>query len=439
MPAFFANKNFFTAHIINADFHKNYKTVKTKYKTERRSTMFKHLRITAVLLAAALLDTFAAAGYYSFNLSDSYYISSGSDLELSTFLPITADTSKENSLAAFYQNPSGSCTASLKLFGVIPVKTADIQEIDTPMLIPGGEPFGIRLRMDGVMVIRLSSADTKDGSICPAKEAGLCAGDIIESVDGSIVTSNASLKDAICKANGDEVKIEFTRDGKQKSCQLTPAYSLSEDCYTAGIWVRDSLAGIGTMTFYDPESMTFGGLGHPICDSDTGVCIPISEGSACPVEIKDIIKGTKGEPGMLEGAFCGNNDTGSLLCNNRCGVFGKMSAACPEKEAVPMAFKQEIETGKAEIICTIDGGEPAYYSAEIEDIDQTGKDNTKNMIIHITDERLLNATGGIVQGMSGSPIIQNGKLIGAVTHVFVDDPTRGYGIFCENMYRYGTI
>lgn len=400
--------------------------------------MFKHLRTAAILIAAALLDTFAAAGYYSLKLSDSYYIQSGSRLELEEFLPITADIKEEESLAAFYQNSTGTSTASLKLFGIIPIKNTDVQEIETPMLVPGGEPFGIRLKMNGVMVIRLGAADTKDGTVCPAKDAGLCAGDIIESVNGAVITSNDSLKEAICAAEGSAVQINFTRDGKSKICSLTPAYSLSDGCYTAGIWVRDSLAGIGTMTFYDPLNMTFGGLGHPICDSDTGVCIPIGEGNACPVAVKDVVKGAEGDPGMLEGEFCGSGELGSLLCNNRCGVFGKLSSQIPpEKNAVPMAFKQEIKTGKAEIICTVYGNDPIYYTAEIESIDQTGKDNTKNMIIRITDERLIDATGGIVQGMSGSPIIQNGKLIGAITHVFVDDPTRGYGIFCENMYKYG--
>ncbi|MGN0631417.1 MAG: SpoIVB peptidase S55 domain-containing protein, partial [Ruminococcus sp.] len=144
-----------------------------------------------------------------------------------------------------------------------------------------------------------------------------------------------------------------------------------------------------------------------------------------------------GDPGMLEGSFRNEKDLGDLLCNNRCGVFGKMSAEIPDKEPLPMAFKQEVQTGKAEIICTISGTEPVRCSAEIESIDRTGIDNTKNLIIRITDKNLLEKTGGIVQGMSGSPIIQNGKLVGAVTHVFVDDPERGYGIFCENMYTYG--
>ncbi|MGN0631635.1 MAG: SpoIVB peptidase S55 domain-containing protein, partial [Ruminococcus sp.] len=274
--------------------------------------MFKRIRTAAVLISAAVLSTFAAAEYYSKTLPDSYYIASDSELELSSLVPITAKLTEEDSLAAFYQNSSRSGCASLKLFGIVPIKTADIQEIETPMLIPGGEPFGIRLRMDGVMVIRLGAADTKNGTVCPAKDAGLCAGDIINSVDGIKITSNDSLKSAICAAEGKPVTVNFTREDDELSCTLTPAYSLSEGCYTAGIWVRDSLAGIGTMTFYDPKNMTFGGLGHPICDSDTGVCIPIGEGSACPIAVSGIEKGMSGDPGMLEGSFRNEKDLGDL-------------------------------------------------------------------------------------------------------------------------------
>ncbi|MBQ8725469.1 MAG: SpoIVB peptidase, partial [Oscillospiraceae bacterium] len=253
--------------------------------------------------------------------------------------------------------------------------------------------------------------------------------------DGVPVSSNDALRNIFSESDGEPVKIEFTRDGEELSADITPVYSAADGCYSAGIWVRDSLAGVGTMTFYDPKSCTFGGLGHPICDGDTGVCIPIGEGSACPISISSLIKSQSGDPGMLEGTFQKGNNIGTLLSNSSCGVFGKLSSDIPEGETVPMAFKQEIEEGEAEIICTISGEEPQHYTIIIEDIDYNGTDNTKNMVIRITDKDLLKKTGGIVQGMSGSPIIQNGKLAGAVTHVFVDDPERGYGIFCENMYR----
>lgn len=396
--------------------------------------MYKHLRIAAIAASALLLSLYGTAGYYAWKLPDSYYISKDSTLSINTILPVTAADTESDVLSVFSHGGSQG-TSSLRLLGVIPIKDAEIQEIDTPMLIPGGQPFGIKLQMDGVMVINLGETETGIGSASPAKEAGLRAGDVIHSVDGISVESSDELRQAVEDSHGDTIEIEFTRNEKSMETDLKPVYSLSEGCYTAGIWVRDSLAGIGTLTFYDPDTMTFGGLGHPVCDGDTGVCIPIGQGSACPVTVSSLVKGTAGSPGMLEGTFIDEGISGSLVYNNRCGVFGVLESEPTSSEAVPMAFKQEVNLGKAEIICTISGTEPKSYSAEIEEIDMAGTDNTKNMIIRITDKELLEKTGGIVQGMSGSPVIQNGKLVGAVTHVFVDDPTRGYGIFCENMYR----
>lgn len=397
--------------------------------------MYKHLRRAAAASAAALLSLYGAAGYYAWKLPDSFYIGKNSTLSMSTALPVTASEARSDALAAISSDSSGTGTSSLRLFGIIPIKNAEVQEIETPMLVPGGQPFGIKLQMDGVMIINTDETQTASGTESPAEEAGLRAGDIIHCADGISIASSDDLRHAIEGSEGQTIDIEFTRNDKAMETELTPVYSSSEGCYTAGVWVRDSLAGIGTLTFYEPETLTFGGLGHPICDGDTGVCIPIGQGNACPVTVSDLVKGSAGSPGMLEGTFLGDDTMGSLVFNNRCGVFGTLSSKPSSSEAIPMAFKQEVRPGKAEIICTVSGTEPETYSAEIEEIDMAGSDNIKNMIIRITDKRLLEKTGGIVQGMSGSPVIQNGKLVGAVTHVFVDDPTRGYGIFCENMYR----
>ena len=397
--------------------------------------MYKHLRRAAFAAAAVMLSLYGTAGYYSWKLPDSYYISKDSKLSINTTLPITVSKAESDALTVFSAGSSDGGTASLRLLGVVPIKNAEVQEIETPMLVPGGQPFGIKLQMDGVMVIELGETETQNGSCSPAEEAGIRAGDIIHRADGMSIESSADLRQAVESSGGDAIEIEFTRSDKSMETSLTPVFSQDEGCYTAGLWVRDSIAGIGTLTFYEPETMTLGGLGHPICDGDTGVCIPIGQGNACPVTISSLVKGSAGSPGMLEGTFLGEDILGNLVYNNRCGVFGVLSSTPSEAEPIPMAFKQEVKTGKAEIICTISGTEPQTYTAEIEKIDMAGADSTKNMIIRITDQKLLDATGGIVQGMSGSPIIQDGKLVGAVTHVFVDDPTRGYGIFCENMYR----
>ena len=397
--------------------------------------MLKLFRITAAIASAVLLQLCAAAGYYAWKLPDSFYITEQDGLSVSSAIPITAKPIESGTLAAFSELSFTADTVSLRLLGIIPIKNAEVQTIETPALIPGGQPFGIKLRMDGVMVIRLGDVCSDGKTLCPAKQAGMCARDIVETADGIPVNSNDTLRNVFSESEGKPVTIEFTRDGEELSADITPVYSAVDGCYSAGIWVRDSLAGVGTMTFYDPETDTFGGLGHPICDGDTGVCIPIGEGFACPVTISNLIKSKNGDPGMLEGTFQKGDNIGSLLSNKNCGVFGRLSSHTPDGDAIPMAFKQEIEEGKAEIICTISGEEPKRYTIIIEDIDYNGTDNTKNMVLRVTDKELLKETGGIVQGMSGSPIIQNGKLAGAVTHVFVDDPERGYGIFCENMYR----
>jgi stage IV sporulation protein B len=320
---------------------------------------------------------------------------------------------------------------------VIPVKQVEILEIDRPMLVPCGTPFGIELEMGGAMVISTEAVKTADGSNCPAEDAGLEPGDLIQSVDGQAIYSNQDLQSAIASTEGASVTVVFTREDTQYSCTLTPVYATETKSYTAGIWVRDSSAGIGTLTFYEEATDSFGGLGHPICDSDTGDILPLRSGRAIRATIDGVIPGVAGSPGMLEGSFLNASTLGTLLCNNRCGVFGTLFCNPSTEEAIPMALKQEVQTGTAEILCTTSGSTPSRYTVEIESLDFAGTDNTKNMILRVTDPVLLEETGGIVQGMSGSPILQNGMLVGAVTHVFVDDPTRGYGIFCENMVRYG--
>lgn len=397
--------------------------------------MQKLLRITAAIASAFILQLCAAAGYYAWKLPDSFYITEEDGLSVSSAIPITAKPVESDSLAAFSDLSFTADTVSLRLMGIIPIKNAEVQTIETPVLTAGGHPFGIKLRMDGVMVIRLGDICSDGKTLCPAKDAGICSGDIIETADGVPIDSSDTLRSVFEQSQGKPVEIEFTRNGKEHSADIKPVYSAVDDCYSAGIWVRDSLAGVGTMTFYDPNTQTFAGLGHPICDGDTGVCIPIGEGSACPVTISSLVKSRTGDPGMLEGTFQKGNDIGTLVSNNSCGVFGKLSSGVPDSESLPMAFKQEIQKGEAEIICTVSGEVPDRYTIIIEEIDYNGSDNTKNMVIRITDKKLIEKTGGIVQGMSGSPIIQNGKIVGAVTHVFVDDPERGYGIFCENMYR----
>lgn len=267
-------------------------------------------------------------------------------------------------------------------------------------------------------------------------------GDVIRLADNISVTSNSELQDIVSGSGGRTIKLSVSRDGSEFIACLTPVFSAISRKWTGGMWVRDSAAGIGTMTFINKTTGEFAALGHPICDSDTGETVPNSSGEAAEVEITETKKGEKGIPGELRGQF-GSGTLGTLNRNNSCGVFGVLTEeACAEIcegcEEYKMGYRQEIHTGAAEILTTIDGAEPKKYEIEIESVDYSGTEDGKNMVIRITDEELLNAAGGIVQGMSGSPILQDGKLIGAVTHVFVADPTKGYGIFAESMAEYLT-
>lgn len=398
--------------------------------------MRKWIQRSAALCSVMLAGIYGATAYYAWQLPDSYYIPADDTLLVDTALPISA-VPKDSAVQAAGGNTAAEETASLRLFGMIPVKTVELQQISTPMLIPCGEPFGIQLRMDGAMVVGMERIKTSSGDRCPAQEAGIQTGDLIQSIDGQPVDSNQALQSAIAASKGETITVTLVREEEEYTCSLTPAYAADDERFEAGIWVRDSSAGIGTITFYDPETGSFGGLGHPICDSDTGEILPLGSGEARSVTISQVIKGTAGTPGMLQGSFANDAPLGALCCNNRCGVFGTLHKSPSKHEAVPMAFKQEIETGSAQILCTVSGSTPQLYDVEVESIDYSGTDSTRNMTIRVTDPALLEQTGGIVQGMSGSPILQKGKLIGAVTHVFVDDPAYGYGIFCENMVRYG--
>ncbi len=397
--------------------------------------MKKTLKILIATAAVFILNICTISGYYAINLSDSYYVESGENLKLSTTFSINAVP--DSAIPSFSaQTIPESKTASLRLFGIIPVKNVELKTVETPMLIPGGEPFGIKLLMDGVMIVGTGTVKTEQGIKCPAEESGLKKGDIILSANGKSVMENSEIQEIVSKSKGKPINIKYIHNNEQKETSLKPALSDSDGAYKAGIWVRDSMAGIGTITYRDPATNRFGGLGHPVCDCDTGEIIPVSSGETAEVTINKVVKGSKGLPGELHGTFSPKLSSGIIYKNNKYGIFGELFAPAADNEAIPMGLKQEIKEGPAQIRATIDENGPQNYDIEIESVDYNNT-GTKNMVIRVTDRRLLERTGGIVQGMSGSPIIQNGKLIGAVTHVLVNDPEKGYGIFCENMYDSG--
>lgn len=324
---------------------------------------------------------------------------------------------------------------ALYFCGIVPVKAVSVTTVTDKKLYPGGMLFGVRCSTDGVLVVGLQCVRE---DICPAREAGVRIGDVITHVDGVAVTSVQTLADSIAAVglSGGGVTLKVQRDGESLSLKVTPQKA-DDGVFRAGIRARDSSAGIGTVSFIDPETGLFGGLGHGICDVDTGALLPLSRGMTMDVRVTEILRGSKGAPGELRGSFLAGR-TGTLMQNTELGVFGVFGAVPAEHmEAMTVGVASEVHAGEATVLCTLDDTGVQAYSARITRVSGHAGDEpcSKNFIIEVTDEALLAKTGGIIQGMSGSPVLQDGKLIGAVTHVLVSDPRCGYGIFIENMLK----
>jgi stage IV sporulation protein B len=294
-------------------------------------------------------------------------------------------------------------------------------------------PFGVKFFTEGVIVVGLSDIETEKGTVNPAKAAGVKASDIITEINGATVNSVEEAAAIIENSGGGNLHLTIRRDSKIIEIKLKPAYSVSEEKYKSGIWLRDSTAGIGTVTFISPANYAFGGLGHGICDVDTGNLMPLKKGTIVDADIDNVVKGKSELPGELKGKF--KESMGTLLANTHNGIFGILSKAPVSPETatpVPIGLRQDVKEGKAIIYSTVCEQGVREFEVEIIKIYKNSSDS-KNFLVRITDTELLEITGGIVQGMSGSPIIQEGRLIGAVTHVLVSDPAKGYGIFIDNM------
>lgn len=333
-----------------------------------------------------------------------------------------------------YQNNSkvSPIENDIKLLGIIPVKTTSIIQSKPKKVSVSGESFGIKLYTDGVIIVGIRDVETDKGKCNPAKEAGLEKGDIIIEINGKKVYSADSVTDILNDNNGNDYKITVKRNGNYKEFLLKPAYSSSQGCYKVGLWVRDSTAGVGTITYYDKSNNTVSALGHPITDVDTNEIMPILDGEAVRATVTKIYKSKAGEAGSLCCEFT-NDIIGTLKKNCQSGIYGKYTCTLKNTYEYEVASPNEIVRGPVQILCTIDSGNAKFYNAQISRISYRENKKGKNMVVKITDERLLEKTGGIVQGMSGSPIIQNGKLVGALTHVIVDSPEKGYAIFAQDM------
>ncbi len=392
----------------------------------------KRRRLLAVLLAAAC---FAGGALYGLRaaLPDTFYLAGGEELSIASMPFLSARAPAPGRVAAAGDvGADKSQNSTLMLLGVLPVKTVRTVRGETRTVNVSGAPFGIKMFSDGALVVAFSDLYTAQGSENPAKQAGLRLGDLIISAGGRPVHSNEELTQAITDAGGAALEIEYLRAGSRCTAVLTPVKDRDTGAWRAGVWVRDSSAGIGTLTFTDPAHRTFAGLGHAISDVDTGEQLALLSGEIVPVTITGCARGAPGAPGELKGEFSGTAALGSVLANDSTGVYGIAQAEIGGR-AYPVAGMQQIALGKAEVLTTLQGSEPTAYEVEIERVNMTAGDPNRNLLLRVTDARLLRSTGGIVQGMSGSPILQNGRLVGAVTHVLVNDPTRGYGIFAQTM------
>ncbi len=378
-------------------------------------------------ICAAALGGVALAREY---LPSSFAVNEGEPLMLQT-----AALQVHAKGAAATQSDGGQAyTAQVRLFGVIPVEEVAVKVADHRDVAVCGVPFGIKMFTRGVLIVGVGDVDTRHGAKSPAEEAGLRVGDCIVAIDGEDVVTCADVAAAVETSGGAPLTLSISRQQTVFDVQLLPVASVTEKCLKAGMWIRDSAAGVGTLTFYELESGVFAGLGHPVNDADTGQTVPISSGEIVPASVFGVQKGEAGAPGELLGHF-EDGSWGLLTTNDDTGLYGLLHEQPPAFATLPIAYKQEVVVGAAQLITTVSGRQPQSYAIEIEQVDYREDRPTQNMVIRVTDDELLQATGGVLCGMSGSPIVQNGKLIGAVTHVFIDDPTGGYAIFAENMMR----
>ncbi len=397
-------------------------------------------KLTFRIIFVIMLIGIAILGIYDYSIPENISVFSRQTNIKSINIPfvsIEPDDSMAISTIAVEEKATPfhvSVSADTKLFGVIPLKKVNVDMFSDITLTPGGMPFGVKLYTKGVIVVGISGVETENGTKNPASDGGLMSGDVILAINDTQVNTTDEVASLIGKSEGKQLSFKISRDGKEEILQITPVFSKKDNMYKAGLWIRDSTAGIGTVTFISPENKSFAGLGHGICDVDTGELMPLLKGNVVDVKINGIKKGLAGTPGELKGFFS-SGKIGSLIGNTACGVYGILSELPDTSHSEPLhlGLKNEVTTGEASIYCTINE-KPENFKAEIIKVNSNDSEQ-KNFVIKITDKRLLDATGGIVQGMSGSPIIQNGKLIGAVTHVLVNDPTKGYGIFIENMLK----
>lgn len=334
-------------------------------------------------------------------------------------------------------NQLGNSSVNVTLFGKIPIKEIAVNVIPDCTVIPGGHSIGVKMNIQGVLVVGMEEIVTAEGdSINPSLESGLQIGDAILAINGTSVTNSVHVQSLINDST-EEVRLRVKRKDQILNFNVKPVFSKADQQYRIGLWVRDKTAGIGTLTYYDAQKHSFGALGHAITDVDTGILLDVQNGEILNSKVLSIRQGKSGVPGEIKGIFYeADKPIGSLYSNTHYGIFGDLYRNFTNplySRPIEIGYQKDIKKGKAYVLTTLEDNTIQKYEIYIEKINYQSKPDTKSMVIRVTDKRLLEKSGGIVQGMSGSPIIQDGKLIGAVSHVFVNDPSKGYGLFIEWM------
>lgn len=374
-------------------------------------------------------------------LPSSYIIMQGENLNIFTLLGLyikpkvnyqTMQTA--SNINKTKVNKLGKIDFDLSFFNIFKLKEINVNVISKTKVIPMGNAIGMKLYTDGVLVVGMSEIEGKK----PYENSGIKEGDRIVQIDKKAIDNTEDLMEAVNKCSGKEISVKYIRDNTTITTSIKPIKN-SGNQYKIGLWVRDAAAGVGTLTFYEPSSGMFGTLGHGIIDVDTSELIKIANGELVTTNILNITKGKKGDPGEIRGTIESGHTIGNIDKNTSFGVFGTLNKIpyinIQNNDEIEVALREEIKIEDAQIICELENGKREKYNIKIQKVFLNNNKDNKSMLIKITDEKLLEKTGGIIQGMSGAPIIQNGKFIGAVTHVLVNDPTIGYGVFADIMIK----
>ena len=378
------------------------------------------------------------------NIPKEIVVFEGEEISMKTLLGMSIkdenlETIETSSSSSNKSNEVGKSSLEVSLFDNITLKNVEVSVLQKTTVIPVGNIAGVKLYTNGVLVVGMSEIEGKDNKkYKPYENTGIEEGDTIIKINEEEIDSTNDLIEVVNMSQGNEVKVEYIHDDKTKECSIIPVETSSNE-YKLGLWVRDSAAGVGTVSFYEPETRTFGALGHGITDIDTNELINIASGEFITTRILNITKGESGNPGKIQGTIENQQNIGLISKNSKFGIYGKVdnlaSLNIDTSKEMEVALREEIQEGKATILCSLDNQKPQEYEIEIQKIYRENNYDNKSMKIKVTDTRLIEKTGGIIQGMSGSPIIQNGKFVGAVTHVLVNNPEEGYAVFGDIMLK----